>query len=165
MNFESLQVGQRLHQIDKGVITTAHIMRWSAAVENFHRIHYDAPFAIQHDGLPGVLINGSWKQHVLVQLVKDALAPSGWLWRLKFRYRKMDVAGDALRAIADMVEKREAGGFGFVTLKIALIDQLDRVSTEGHAIGVLPLAGGPPVPYPFRADPAWSTQIGFPQDA
>ena len=70
MNFESLQIGERLHEIDKGVITPAHIMRWSAAVENFHRIHYDAPFATQHDGLPGILINGSWKQHVLVQLVK-----------------------------------------------------------------------------------------------
>ena len=164
MDFESIEIGSRLHQIDKGVISTAHIMRWSAAVENFHRIHYDAPFATGHDGLPGVLINGSWKQHVLVQLVKDALAPHGWLWRLKFRYRKMDVAGDSLRAVAEVVDKRVAGGYGFVTVRIELIDQLDRVSTDGHAIGVMPLRGGPPVPYPFRPDPAWSS-IQFPQDA
>ena len=162
MNFEALRVGERIHEIDKGVITTAHIMRWSAAVENFHRIHYDAPFATQHDGLPGVLINGSWKQHVLVQLVKDALAPDGWLWRLKFRYRKMDIAGDSLRAVADVIDKSEAGSYGFVTLRIALLDQRDQISTDGHAIGVLPLAGGPPVPYPFRPDPAWS-HIRFPE--
>jgi hypothetical protein len=98
MKFESLAVGDRIATVDKGVITTAHIMRWSAAVENWHRIHYDQAFATGHDKLPNVLINGSWKQHVLVQLVKDGLGPAGWLWKLKFRYRRMDVAGDALRA-------------------------------------------------------------------
>ena len=87
LHFEDVQIGTELGSLDKGTITTAHIMRWSAAVENFHRIHYDHRFATGHDKLPDVLINGSWKQHVLVQLVKDALGPAGWLWKIKFRYR------------------------------------------------------------------------------
>lgn len=164
MQFESIQIGERVHELDKGPISTAHIMRWSAAVENWHRIHYDQAFATGHDGLPGVLINGSWKQHILVQLVKDALGPAGWLWRLKFRYKKMDLSGDALRAVADVVDKQQAGGFGFVTLRVQLINQSGEVSTEGHAIGVLPLSGGPAVPYPFHADPAYAA-IGFPRDS
>ena len=94
LRWNDLAAGARAGEIDKGPISTAHIMRWSAAVENLHRIHYDHRFATEHDKLPDVLINGSWKQHVLVQLAKDALGPEGWLWKIKFRYRKMDVAGD-----------------------------------------------------------------------
>lgn len=164
MEFESLAVGATLHEVDKGRISPAHIMRWSAAVENWHRIHYDVPFATGHDGLPNVLINGSWKQHVLVQLVKDALGPGAWLWKLKFRYKKMDIAGDSLRAQAQVMATQRIAGYGLVTLRITLLNQNHEVSTEGHAIGVMPLRGGPPVPYPFTPDPAFAS-VTFPQDS
>ena len=163
MTFESISVGQRLGELNKGIITTTHIMRWSASVENWHRIHYDQPFATEHDHLPNVLINGSWKQHVMVQLAKDSLGPSGWLWRLKFRYKKMDIANDTLRAVADVVDKQSIDGLGIVILKISLLNQNDEVSTAGHAMGVLPLAGGKAVPYPFVARASFSG-IHFPQD-
>lgn len=161
--FESLAIGEPLCTLDKGVITTAHIMRWSAAVENFHRIHYDQAFAVGHDKLPDVLINGSWKQHVLVQLVKDGLGPGGWLWKLKFRYKKMDVAGDALRAVAEVVAKQAIGKLGFVTVRVTLLDQNGGVSTAGHAIGVLPLEPGVSVPYPFEPLPEHAA-VQFPKD-
>jgi acyl dehydratase len=163
LHFEDVRIGAELGSLDKGTITTAHIMRWSAAVENFHRIHYDHRFATGHDKLPDVLINGSWKQHVLVQLVKDALGPAGWLWKIKFRYRKMDVAGDAIRASAHAVAKEAVDGLGFVTLRVVLTDQNDQISTAGHAIGVLPLKGGSAVPYPFVRKPGYDA-IRFPAD-
>ena len=37
--FDEMTVGARAGSLDKGTITTSHIMRWSAAVENWHRIH------------------------------------------------------------------------------------------------------------------------------
>lgn len=153
--FEDVTTGSQIGAIDKGILTTTHIMRWSAAIENFHRIHYDQPFATGHDKLPGVLINGSWKQHVLVQMAKDSLGPTGWLWKLNFRYKKMDIAGDAVRGMAEVTGKQEAGGLGFVTLRVQLVNQRGEVSTEGTAIGVLPLRGGKPVPYPFVEDQAF----------
>ena len=79
--FDDVTVGQQIAAIDKGTITTTHIMRWSAAIENFHRIHYDQAFATGHDKLPGVLINGSWKQHILIQMIKDGFGhgqAGGW---------------------------------------------------------------------------------------
>jgi len=127
--------------LDKGRVTTAHIMRWSAAVENFHRIHYDAPFAVGHDKLPGIVVNGSWKQHVLVQLVKDMLGLDGWLWRLSFRYKAMDMAGDSIKAVARVVAKQEVNGLGFVTLKLSIMNQRDEVTTAGYAIGVMAIPG------------------------
>lgn len=149
MQWSDLVPGARSRELDKGPITTAHIMRWSAAVENWHRIHYDHRFATGHDKLPDVLINGSWKQHVLVQLVKDTLGPDAWLWKIKFRYKKMDVAGDSIRAGAEVVARQAVGGLGFVTLRVVLTNQNAEVSTAGYAIGVMPLPGGPAVPYPF----------------
>ena len=128
---------------------TAHIMRWSAAVENWHRIHYDQPFATEHDKLPDVLINGSWKQHVLVQLVKDSLGADGWLWKIQFRYKKMDVAGRHDPRARRRRREAEVDGLGFVTLRVVLTDQNDAGVDGRLAIGVLPLRGGPPVPYPF----------------
>jgi len=158
-SFGDIAVGSRIAALDKGAMTTAHIMRWSAAIENFHRIHYDYRFATEHDKLPDVLVNGSWKQHVLVQLAKDALGVDGWLWKLRFRYRKMDVAGDRLRGVADVMAKQEIEGLGFVTLRVALTDQNDAVSTSGYAIGVLPLRDGDQVPYPFVPTPAYDAVI------
>jgi hydroxyacyl-ACP dehydratase HTD2-like protein with hotdog domain len=56
--FEDVEVGQEAGPMRKGPFTTAHLMRWSAAMENWHKIHYDLPFATGHDKLPGLLING-----------------------------------------------------------------------------------------------------------
>jgi acyl dehydratase len=163
LRWDDLAVGSRVGELDKGPITTSHIMRWSAAVENWHRIHYDYRFATGHDKLPDVLINGSWKQHVLVQLAKDALGLNGWLWKIKFRYKKMDVAGDTIRASAEVVDKQAIDGLGFVTLRIVLTNQNGEVSTAGFAIGVLPLPGGPKVPYPFQPKPAYEA-VRMPAD-
>jgi acyl dehydratase len=153
--WEDLIVDATQTSLDKGRVTTSHVMRWSAAVENFHRIHYDAPFAVGHDKLPGIVVNGSWKQHVLVQAVKDMLGLEGWLWRLSFRYKAMDMAGDSIKAVARVVDKKEVNGLGFVTLKLSIVNQRDEVTTAGYAIGVVPLPGGRKVPYPFVSDPAY----------
>jgi len=155
--------GKVAGELDKGRISTSHIMRWSAAVENWHRIHYDYRFATEHDKLPDVLINGSWKQHVLVQLAKDALGPDGWLWKIRFRYKKMDVAGDSIRGRAEVVARRAIDGLGFVTMRIVLTDQHGKVSTAGYAVGVLPLPGGRPVPYPFAPKPEYDA-VQLPTD-
>jgi len=154
--YEDVEVGDVLGTLDKGAITTSHIMRWSAAVENFHRIHYDQRFATGHDGLPDVVINGSWKQHVLVQLVKDGLGALGWTWRLRFRYKKLDLAGDSISGRAEVIGKQVVEGLGFLVLRVQLLDQNGAESTGGFAIGVLPLRGGPAVPHPFPDNPAFA---------
>jgi hypothetical protein len=63
-----------------------------------------------------------------------------------------------------VVAKEVVDGLGFVTLRIVLTDQNDQVSTAGHAIGVLPVQGGRPVPYPFVRKPAYDA-LTLPADA
>ena len=38
--------------------TPTHLFRWSAAIENFHRIHYDLDFGLNHDRNPSILVHG-----------------------------------------------------------------------------------------------------------
>lgn len=149
MNFEEIEVGQDLPSLIKGPMSTAHIMRWSASMENWHRIHYDWRYATQHDGLPDVLVNGSWKQHVLLQLVTDWLGDKGWLWRLKFQYRGMNIPGDTLTAWGRVTEKQERGRYGVLRLDVGLKDQNGVDGSPGNAEVVLAKRDGPRVPYPF----------------
>ena len=62
LHWEDVVEDQQLPDYCIGPITTTHIFRWSAAIENWHRIHYDKDFAVGHDKLPDVLMQGSWKQ-------------------------------------------------------------------------------------------------------
>ena len=149
MHFEDLRVGDELPTIKKGPMSTAHIVRWSASMENWHRIHYDWKYATEHDGLPDVMVNGSWKQHVLIQLLADWVGETGWPWRLKFQYRSMNVPGDTLTVWGRVTKTEQRNGFGLVDLDIGLKNQNGVESSPGTATVVLPLRGGKPVPYPF----------------
>jgi len=152
LNYEDVSVGQEIPVVTKGPMTTAHIMRWSAAMENWHKIHYDWRYATGHDGLPDVLINGSWKQHVLAQVLVDWVGESGWLWKMNFQYRGMNIPGDTLTAWGRVTGMSRRGNYGVVELEIGLKDQNGKECSPGNALVVLPLKDGPAVPYPF--DPA-----------
>jgi acyl dehydratase len=147
--FSDLKVGMKLTPLVRGPMTPVHLMRWSAATENWHRIHYDEPFAKGHDGLPGLLINGSWKQHFLVQMVRTWLGPDGWLLRAGFSFRGMDVVDSTLTAWGRITALEERHDLGFVSCEIGIRNQDGQESTPGTAVGVLPARAGVTVPYPF----------------
>lgn len=147
--FEELKVGDDIQSLVRGPITTSHLMRWSAAIENWHRIHYDLTFATEHDKLPGLPINGTWKQHFLVQMMREWLTPGGWLWKIDFSFRKLDVAGSTLTAWGKITHLEVRDGYGYVSCEIGIRNQDGQESTPGTAVGVLPLQGGAAVPYPF----------------
>jgi acyl dehydratase len=149
-DFRSLVVGDVVSEFTKGPLLPPHLMRWSAASENWHRIHYDVPFAVEHDKLPGLLINGSWKQHFVVQNLRHWAGPDGWVAKVGFQFRAMDVVGSTLTAWARITDLREVGGLGHVDLETNIRNQDGVESTPGTATVVLPL-DGKPVPYPFPA--------------
>lgn len=156
LHFDDITVGTEVTPIVRGPMTPIHLMRWSAAIENLHRIHYDWRFATNHDGLPDILINGSWKQHLLVQLMRGWLGSHGWLWQLNYQFRKMDVAGTTLTAHGTVTELRNYDNFGVAECKIGIHNSaLNTDSTIGWARGALPYRDGPPVPYPFPRNHTW----------
>jgi acyl dehydratase len=156
--FEDVTAGQEIGPLGKGPFTTAHLMRWSAAMENWHKIHYDLPFATGHDKLPGLLINGSLKQQFIAQLLKDWAGSTGWVWKIKFQFRAMNLVGERLSVWARVTETREVetaqGRYGLVDLDLGIRNEAGVESTPGGATVALPLRDGPPLPYPFVAPAA-----------
>ena len=129
--------------------TPTHLFRWSAAIENFHRIHYDLDFGLNHDRNPSILVHGSWKQSVVPQFLKDWTLPNGWPWKARFEHRAMLVPGDILIMWGRVTSKYESNQMGFVELEIGMKTHDGVESMPGTATVVLPLRDGPPIPYPF----------------
>jgi acyl dehydratase len=147
--FEEIEVGYELPKLRKGPLTTVHLMRWSAAMENWHKIHYDQPFTVEHDKLPGLLVNGSFKQQFIMQYLKDFAGLEGWAWKAKFQFRAMDVVGTTLDVWARVKRKLPVDGYGLVELELGIKNLEGRESTPGMALVALPLRNGPKIPYPF----------------
>jgi acyl dehydratase len=147
--FDEVEIGQVIPHLDKRVISSAHIMRWSAAMENWHPMHFDWRYATEHDKLPDIVVNGSWKQHVMIQLLTDWIGENGWLWKLDLQFRGMNFPGDRLTAHGRVVSKERCGEYGVVGVEIGLHNQREEDGTPGRATAVLRRRGGPALPYPF----------------
>lgn len=147
--YEDVAVGTAIPMLEKGPLTTAHLMRWSAAMENWHKIHYDKPFSIEHDKLPGLLINGSLKQQFVMQMLADWAGAGGWVWKASFQFRAMNVVEETLRIWGRVTGKREGPGYGLVDIELGIVNDHSKESTPGTAIVALPYRNGDPVPYPF----------------
>ena len=147
--FEEVEIGAELPGLEKGPMTTAHLMRWSAAMENWHKIHYDKPFAMEHDKLPDLLINGSLKQQFVMQLLADWAGPGGWVWKAGFQFRAMNLVNETMRVWGRVSGKREGPGYGLIDIELGILNDTDKESTPGTAVVALPYRGGKPVPYPF----------------
>jgi len=149
LDFEDVALGDAPRALVKGPLTTMHLMRWSASVENFHRIHYDRSFAVEHDMLPDLLINGALKQQFLFELLKTWAGPTGWVWKVNFQFRRMNIVGDTLTTWGRVTALHSSRDFGLVDLDIGITGDGGQESTPGRAVLALPYRGGAPVPYPF----------------
>ncbi|MDB5592435.1 acyl dehydratase [Enterovirga sp.] len=149
--FEDVEAGQEVDALVKGPLGTMHLMRWSAAMENWHRIHYDRTFAQEHDKLPDILINGSLKQQFILQCLKDWAGRAGWVWKVGFQFRAMNLVDETLTVWARVKATRDVGPYGLVELELGIRNGAGTESTPGTATVALPHRGGAPVPYPFRA--------------
>jgi len=149
MFYEDVALGTEIPPLAKGPLTTAHLMRWSAAMENWHKIHYDRPFALGHDKLPGLLVNGSLKQQFVLQLLKDWVGPGGWVWKVSFQFRAMNLVEETLSVWGRVTAKRDGPGYGLIDLELGIVNGENKESTPGKATVAVPYRGGAPVPYPF----------------
>ena len=148
--FDDIAPAAEIPKLVKGPLSPPMLMRWSAAIENWHRIHYDRDFAVMHDKLPDLAINGTFKQQLIVQSLRRWAGPAGWLWKISFQFRALNVVGETLRIWARIAGKRELADFGLVDLELGILNDAGKESTPGTAVVALPYRNrGAGVPYPF----------------
>ena len=154
--FDDVAVGLELPVLRKGPLTILHLVRWSAATENWRRIHYDEKYAVEQQKLPAPLVSGALKSQFVVQLLKDWAGLEGWVWKAKYQFRSMDVVGTTLDVRAKVRRTIPLADYGLVELDVTTTNSEGRESTTGVALVALPYRAGAPVPYPFvppQSDP------------
>lgn len=73
------------------------LFRYSALTFNGHRIHYDAPYAMQVEGYPGLVVHGPLMATLLANLARQEL---GRLTQFSFRGRAPLFCGETLELFA-----------------------------------------------------------------
>lgn len=72
------------------------LFMFSSAAWLLHRIHYDPPFATEHDGHPALLIHGPLQGAYLIQSVERWLGRRARLRAVTYRHRAPAHLGDTL---------------------------------------------------------------------
>jgi hydroxyacyl-ACP dehydratase HTD2-like protein with hotdog domain len=85
------------------------LFMFSAASWLLHRIHYDTPFTIEHDGHPGLLIHGPLQGVYLVQVAESWLGDDARLSTISYRHLAPAYLGDTLECGGKVTAADEDG--------------------------------------------------------
>lgn len=133
----ALEKGRVLPPLRKERLTSSHIAKWCAAQQNWDKIHYDLTYAKEVAKLPGTIVNGALKQHLIAQFLEEAFEGKAWLWRLDYRFSDMDLVGEELEVRGTITQVRPHRDRVFVSVEASIwnLDQ-DKVTTAGTAVVV-----------------------------
>ena len=152
LDFEDVEVGAEVPPLVRGPLDTPDIVRFSAAVENFEKLHHNAQWC-KENGFPDMLVNGPLRQAYLASLLTEWIGESGFLKKLACSHRGMDLPGNTLTAKGRVTRKYEKDGLGLVECEVWVENQKGEITCPGTATVVLPRRGGPPAPIEYPAPP------------
>ncbi|MBB5214425.1 FAS1-like dehydratase domain-containing protein [Parapusillimonas granuli] len=137
------EAGAALAALRKGPHTSAHLVRWCAAQQNWDKIHYDAGYAQQRAGLKERVINGALKQHYLTQALQLNFSPTVRIQRLKYDFSGPDYVNETLEVQGEIVDACPEGDDlnVYITLRIWNLEQA-QANTLAKAIVVVPQEAG-----------------------
>jgi len=113
-------------------VTLADVVRWSGAIDDYTPIHFDAA-AANARGMPGPLVNGTWKAAVLARLLSDWAGESATLTRLSCRYRHPDLVGAQLTCGGTVTAVTPTGGVDEVECELWVADAGGKRTVTGTA--------------------------------
>jgi len=150
--FDELRAGHGIRELDKGRISSAHLVRWSAASENWHRIHYDQEFAKKHEGLGDIVINGSLKQNWIADFLVSWLKEDGVLWSLSLRFSATNYVNESLSVWGRVDKLVDGGEYGVVKFNVGIVNSSQVESTPGTATAILRKRESSPLSSPLFPD-------------
>lgn len=98
MTSSAVHVASALGSVPSLVVaqsTLDDLVRWTAAVDDYSPIHYDATVAAER-GFDGPVVNGPWKSALLMRMLTNWLRGRGDVERLECRYEQPDIVGTSL---------------------------------------------------------------------
>ena len=112
---------------------------FSAVTWDTHRTHWDIPYSVNEESLPGILVHGHLQGTFLTQLVTDWVSPHGRLAEIEYQNRGMAIPGDELTCRGKVTGKRQEDGKGLIDLDVWIEKQTGDVTTTGKATAEVPL--------------------------
>ena len=92
--------------------TALDLFMFSASAWLLHRIHYDTPYTVEHEGHPGLLIHGPLQGVYLVQTAESWLGDRARLASISYRHLAPAYLGDELQC-GGTVTASDVGGLEF----------------------------------------------------
>jgi hydroxyacyl-ACP dehydratase HTD2-like protein with hotdog domain len=89
--------------------TALDLFKFSASAWLLHRIHYDTPFTVEHEGHPGLLIHGPLQGVYLVQVAERWLGDRARLRSISYRHLAPAYLGDTLECGGEVIASDESG--------------------------------------------------------
>ena len=134
---DEVNVGDEIPRLVVGPVTIQDLVEWCGAEEDYLNIHYDEA-AAKATGLPGCIIQGTFKCGMLGRMVTDWLGESGTLRRISVSYRGMDFPGDTLTCRGKITNSYVKGGENYIELELWTENQRGEKTTQGIAVVTLP---------------------------
>jgi len=85
------------------------LFMFSAASWLLHRIHYDRPYTVEHEGHPELVVHGPLQGVYLVRTVEDWIGARGRLVSISYRHLSAAYLGDELECGGSVASTNEEG--------------------------------------------------------
>jgi acyl dehydratase len=108
--------------------TAANLMAYGAATWDWHRIHYDLPYA-QKLGFPNVFVDGQAYGSIFAQHAVKWFGPRSFITKMKVSYRTMVFAGQSIEGSGKIDDIRPGDDLVIVILSQVLLRGEDTVAT------------------------------------
>jgi len=136
-----MRAGDTIPELSVDAATMEHIVRWSAAIDDYTPIHFD-PEAAAARGMDGPVVNGPWKAALLARMLESWLDGRGTVARLDCRYRKPDLVGAALTFGGAVTAVTAAAGHDVVECDVWVAGAGGRTVTGSATVHMRPAHDG-----------------------
>ncbi len=119
-------------------LTDTKMVEQVSGSQDFYPVHHDTGFA-REAGHDEIFYNTGFTQAALSRLLTDWVGTDGWVKKMSFQMRKMNIPNDQVHAKGVVTGKSEGdGGMGEVTLDIWLENDRVGITTPAEATVLLP---------------------------
>lgn len=136
--FEEVEAGQELAPMVK-TPNEVQVFMFSAITWDTHRTHFDTPYSVDEESLPGILVHGHLQGAFLTQYATRWAGTEGRLRSIDYQNRGMVIPGERLTVRAKVTGKSEEAGVGLVTLDMWLEKDGGEMPTTAAAVVEIPL--------------------------
>ncbi len=137
--FEDVNVGDELPGFSYELTWTEMVKQVSGS-QDFYAVHHDPPFA-QSGGHRTIFYNTGWTRANLYRLLADFAGPEGWVRKLHFEMRRMNMPDDTVTISGKVVAKEQTEDGNAIEIELSIENDREGTATPAMGTVLLPARG------------------------